>query len=447
MRSRTFLHFNNAARRIRSARAVDRPAAERSAFRRLATACPLTGFGWAVSVSGILCVMGFVMVRWHELLAAGTVCVVSVLAALPSVAGRLPVSVSVERPVLRSGEDRASDSVSGGTVDASFRVLEREDFVYDLVVRNTSRRTVRNIACIMPCGDPGSRFVLPAIGPDGTKRCRARIERPMRGVIAIGPVPVERSDPFALACRSVTVGSPCTVFVHPRTVPFVSSVFDLLEDAEDGGMGTIADGGDPCDLRAYRDGDSPHRIHWPASLRSPELLVRASRSSLRSGIMLMLSTEAACYADVAEFDTAVRVFASIGVRALSEGVPLSCHAGTWHGTVPDSGEFLDFCSALSLRTVPVEPASVSPESAWKPGVPSSEFDCRTTMRVIVAGPLFDAGTAVEVRGYAGGGEGSGSCLLIMVRPRTPVSLRRVPGMMVGTLTSVDDLPSIMEALS
>ncbi|WP_164520968.1 DUF58 domain-containing protein [Bifidobacterium samirii] len=372
-------------------------------------------------------------------------------AALSAALGGMPLSAEAEPHSPPTAQPAASPAATGRPARFPLRVTEGDGIRYDIVIRNTSRRTARGITCIMPYAGPDVRFAVPRLGPGATLRHTVAIGRTRRGVAPIGTVVWERSDPFGLACRSITAAGPGIVVVRPRTVPFDSIGFDRLGDADDT-AGHPSEDGDPCGLRQYRDGDDPRRIHWPASLKGTGLVVRDIRSSRRNGIMLTLAIDASRYADAAEFETAVRVFASIGMHALSTGMPLSCQAGNRPVTTTDPDAFLDSCSRITPHGSWDAPSPSPPQASTAQanhdgtGLLPAPVDGANVL-VAVVGSTPGRGPDAGIRQSGIGSAWTGPCLRIEVRHGATASLRCEPDVTVGVAGSVDDLPSIMEALS
>ncbi|HXR43454.1 MAG TPA: DUF58 domain-containing protein, partial [Pseudolysinimonas sp.] len=112
--------------------------------------------------------------------------------------------------------------------------------------------------------------------PRRTRSVSYELHPPRRGVYAVGPLVVELHDPFGMATSVLAIGQADQLVVVP-------TVFDLPT-----GGPTLADGegaaqlvqrrvtGNDDDLttREYRPGDALRRVHWRASARHGELMVR-----------------------------------------------------------------------------------------------------------------------------------------------------------------------------
>ena len=152
-----------------------------------------------------------------------------------------------------------------------------------------------------------------------------------RGIFPIGPLEVQYSDPFSLASGRSTLGG-----VQPLSVIPATSMFG------DGGPSAITGEGaarivqrrttgtdDDLMTREYRSGDALRRVHWRASARHGELMVRQEEQRTFPEARLLLDTRADGYGDgwsdlagnggSADFEWAVRMVASLGAHLHRSG--------------------------------------------------------------------------------------------------------------------------------
>lgn len=185
---------------------------------------------------------------------------------------------------------------------------------------------------------PGGREETP-VGPAGLAAARTvatslAVSHRARGPALLRLVSVRVEDPLGLVRRRIAVGAEASVLVVPR----------LLTDA--GGLGASAiahDGGDPTDsvaahtgqlgapgsdIRDYRAGDSVRQIHWKQSARQRELVVRTPERDATRVAEVRLVTRPEAYASPEQFEHAVSVAATAGVRLLRGGNVVRVHAGS-----------------------------------------------------------------------------------------------------------------------
>ncbi|BDZ44928.1 DUF58 domain-containing protein [Naasia aerilata] len=173
-----------------------------------------------------------------------------------------------------------------------------------------------------------------------------------RGVVAIGPLVVERSDPFGLTLHERLVGEPEELTVLPRIHALDGSV---------AGRSSIADaavpswktghGHDDVIARDYRAGDALRHVNWRATAHRGELMVRQEQSQDEARALVVLDTRRESYSSTPAFEWAVEYVASLLVHLSDTGVGVSLLE-----TVPAPGGLLDVSRSarealLDLATV------------------------------------------------------------------------------------------------
>lgn len=134
----------------------------------------------------------------------------------------------------------------------------------------------------------------------------------VRGVIELGPLEAEISDPLGLLSRTRIVAGTDHVTVAPRAhslgMPQLGNGplgRHLLAQARRLGPGEFHS------LREYVDGDEPRSIHWRASARGETLLVKQHAVEGLRRMLVVLDTNPASYADAPSFERAITVAASL----------------------------------------------------------------------------------------------------------------------------------------
>ena len=183
------------------------------------------------------------------------------------------------------------------------------------------------------CG-ASPRATLGALGPGGARALRYAVQPQHRGRRLLGPTMILARDPFGLTARYVPVGRAHELLVVPRTWP--------LEHvrARGGPAGSegerpyvIATRGDEDQsVREYRDGDDRRRIHWPATARTGEFMVRHEDRPGRRRAVVILDTRASAFPGPggtgrAGFEWAVSAATSIVVHLISEGYAVTLVTG------------------------------------------------------------------------------------------------------------------------
>jgi uncharacterized protein (DUF58 family) len=182
---------------------------------------------------------------------------------------------------------------------------------------------------------PGSLPVLApgsvAAGASGS-RLGYSLRPTLRGVYDIGPLDVDYTDPFGLAEARVEVGSSQSLYVIPLVVPLGETTSISVSGEGSARLIQHMAVGNDDDLmtREYRTGDALRRVHWRASARHGELMVRQEEQRSYPEARLLIDTRMDGYGGViAEFgihDTgftwfewAVTMIASVGVHLHRSG--------------------------------------------------------------------------------------------------------------------------------
>ena len=136
------------------------------------------------------------------------------------------------------------------------------------------------------------RFVLPSMRPGQVQEVQYTVRSHSRGVHRIGPLGVRVRDPFGLTLRTAAVSGDAELVVLPRVLP--------LPAGRSLGSGMGAEGSvphmvalhgeDDQTVREYRDGDDLRRIHWPATARTGELMVRQEDRPAKRRAVLVLDS-------------------------------------------------------------------------------------------------------------------------------------------------------------
>ncbi len=219
----------------------------------------VTKRGWLTVLAGGACLLGGRTVGAAELYVLGTVLIVLVVACVVYLKiTRLNIDVSRELHPRR---------VHAGSPS---RV--------DLLVKNLGRRTsaVLNLRDAVS-GTAGANLMVPPLRPGALARAAYRLPTERRGILTIGPLEVLLSDPFGLTSVAIQASglSELTVYPHIDDVAPVPQTTgnDPMAGAEHpNALGR--NGEDFYALRHYVVGDDLRRVHWGATARHDELMVR-----------------------------------------------------------------------------------------------------------------------------------------------------------------------------
>lgn len=270
----------------------------------------LTRTGWAVAAITVAGVVAGRLLGSLELFVLGaTAGAVLVVAAVMAVAARS--GVRVHRQVHPA------------------RVHAGNDAQVELSVTATGRR--RSPAVLVTDRVAGSHHAQVMVGPL-TPGDRAhgtyRLTTTRRGVVELGPMRVTTSDPFGLVAIRVADAATDTVVVLPAVeqIPAVPHVRD--DDPLAGARQPLrwAGGDEFHALRPYVTGDDLRSVHWPASARHDELVVRQHDQRWQGRTTVVLDTRAAVHSP-ASFEGCVSAAASILAAGARRGDLLALRTG------------------------------------------------------------------------------------------------------------------------
>jgi len=308
----------------------------------------LTTRGAAFLASGIVLVLAGLALGQHDLSRIGTA-----LVALPVFAGflgrRHDLTLAVERQARPS------------------RVTIDEPAIVQMTIVNPS--LTRSPVLFAEehldysLGDR-PRFVIPALPAGVSTHVEYAVRAHGRGAHRLGPLGVRVQDPFGLTMRHASLSTHDELLVLPRVVS--------LADGRALGRGLGAEGSvphrvalhgeDDQSVREYRDGDDLRRIHWPATARTGELMVRQEDRPAKRRAVVLLDTRARAHGGkgpTGSLEWAVTMAASAVTHLLDMGFAvhlLTPDAGQESGVREDSD--LDRALETLARAVPTDEAGI-----------------------------------------------------------------------------------------
>jgi uncharacterized protein (DUF58 family) len=171
------------------------------------------------------------------------------------------------------------------------------------------------------------RFVVPRMRRGDRQEVHYSVRSHVRGRHRLGPLGVRLRDPFGLSTRVAAISGSSDVLVLPRIVP--------LGSGRPPGSGVGAEGEiphmvalhgeDDVSIREYRDGDDLRRIHWPATAKTGEIMVRQEDRPARRRAVVVLDSRARGHhgsGSSGSFEWAVTACASVAVHLLEHGYAL-----------------------------------------------------------------------------------------------------------------------------
>ncbi len=172
----------------------------------------------------------------------------------------------------------------------------------------------------LPVAIPGRAL---ALGSRSERSWVARVPLSRRGHFRVDPMVIRTGDAFGLFESYASVGAPSTVIVYPRVevLPRWRLPAATLEGTRASPERTLQTTAMATSVRPYVPGDAYNRIHWKSSARHQELQIKEFDLEQTADVWIFLDLERSAHTgsgDAATIETAVRVAASIGSRALGD---------------------------------------------------------------------------------------------------------------------------------
>ena len=207
-----------------------------------------------------------------------------------------------------------------------------------------------------------ARHALGRLEKDTRMRARYEILCRPRGIYKVGPGILVVTDPFGMVERRYVAGFADRLVVYPRIeeltgLPLLRGIDPSVQSSEP----TFAPHGgeDFYTLREYRLGDDLRRVHWPATAKRDELMIRQLEIPWQSRALVLLDTRAGPYPTSAAFEHAVTGAASVvhhfwaaGLTPevwLADGIPVA-GASRYHAAMERLAA-AETAAGVDLRTV------------------------------------------------------------------------------------------------
>ncbi|MDR2378406.1 MAG: DUF58 domain-containing protein [Bifidobacteriaceae bacterium] len=301
-----------AAARGRGAAAPGGRAGARPAWGRLALAIALAGLaaGWWLG--------------WPELAAPGGAVVGVFLAGSAASLGKPALDVRLRA--------RRRRTVVGGSLGVTMTVV------------NTGRRRTRRRCLAVPVGASRLSVRLRTLAPGGATTIELAVPTTRRAWLRVGPVEVVRGDPLGLVARTMRCGEALELAVYPPTLAAPIELPGSIREVDGGPAGRAAEAANSFEsLREYQPGEDARAIHWLSSARLGRLMARQSEDLRRSRMVLALACDGREYGGPEDFELAVAIYASIGLRQVDQSGELTAIAdgAVLAGRGTSAGRLLD----------------------------------------------------------------------------------------------------------
>jgi uncharacterized protein (DUF58 family) len=166
-------------------------------------------------------------------------------------------------------------------------------------------------------GTRGARLLVGPLAPGSSANAAYRLPTDRRGILTIGPLDIELSDPFGMAKVTMTASGASELTVYPHVdditpLPLTTGN-DPLAGAEH--PNSLGRGGeDFYALRDYVVGDDLRRVHWPSTARHDDLKVRQDELPWQGRATVLVDVRAAT-TSAASLELVISAAASIVAAA------------------------------------------------------------------------------------------------------------------------------------
>jgi uncharacterized protein (DUF58 family) len=163
---------------------------------------------------------------------------------------------------------------------------------------------------------------LPALAPSETYVASLPLPTHRRGHFEVGPLEIERSDPFGFFRAATHRGSTALLVVHPAVHPMSPLPTGHRREFEGAAAEQPHEGGISFhSLRDYELGDDLRLVHWRSVAKTGVLMVRKNIITSEPRLMIVLDTWSGSYQGDT-FEDAVRVAASLVQAGCSSRYPV-----------------------------------------------------------------------------------------------------------------------------
>jgi uncharacterized protein (DUF58 family) len=233
------------------------------------------------------------------------------------------------------------------------RVTRGEVALGRLTVSNGGLLAVSSSVAAEHCGDRVVTVALPRLARDRTSQVTYVLPTDRRAVLPIGPLSIERSDPFGLWRLRQSAGTVEQLWVHPVVHVLYAMPPGRSRSLEGSDTDRVPFGSTTFHaLREYVPGDDLRHVHWRSSARIGTLMVREHVDTSLPQLTLVLDTSSTSH-DPLHFEEAVEAAASVAAAAGAARFPVRLmttggRSVGARGTTADTPGLLDVLSEVHL---------------------------------------------------------------------------------------------------
>lgn len=261
----------------------------------------LTHVGKFLACLMMLCALGFRMFHWRELLVSCLLCFACCMQAPLLLRRHRNMHATIVCP---------HAAVVGDTVEMS------------ITVTNSSARSSPQLEAVLPLNDHNVILSIPGIDAYSETRVTVPFHAQTRAELEAGPLLIYQEDLLSLVWKKYPISNATHIFIHPVTMTvdsFRNKDSSILHE-ESTASAAVQDM-EFHGLREYEPGDDLRHAHWISTAKTGRLMIRQYDASRQAEPLIVLFTSAASYGSAAEFETAISLYASYGLKSLLDHHP------------------------------------------------------------------------------------------------------------------------------
>lgn len=188
-----------------------------------------------------------------------------------------------------------------------------------LSFRGTAARA-RPFGIVETVGGERRSAAMPALRAGERTSIAYELDTSRRGTLTAGPLQLRRTDPFGLVVAQRRIAGTASVQVRPRRHPIAMLPSGRWRDLE-GPTREVSRGTATFhQLREYVPGDDMRHIHWPATARTGDLIVREHVDTTKPEVVVIVDNRERAFGPE-DFEEGVDVAASVLAAAETAGFP------------------------------------------------------------------------------------------------------------------------------
>ena len=226
---------------------------------------------------------------------------------------------------------------------------------------------------------------------------------------------------------------PRELFVHPRIIGLDMLSAGLQRDLEGQATRDLSTSDLAFHtLREYVAGDDSRHVHWRSTAKAGRMLVRQFQDTRRSQLTLVVDGAAASYGSEAEFELAMSVAGSIGVRAARDQQDVCLVAASHAVTASSQRRILDTLARGELADRGQDLATLAGRAA--------RLAPDTTVLMLLTGSVIPFSALRGAAVYFGPDV---KVIALRVEPDAPPGISRSGEMTVLAVRALADLPLLL----